>query len=121
MQSFDLNNISWQEIGADGTCYSLLEGDRQDPLAGFSYLLKLPAGTWDRPHWHTGPARLLVLRGVLQLGLGDDFKQDQALAYAAGSLLYVPANEVHFDGCDTETLVFGVAQGPWATHYVVGN
>jgi hypothetical protein len=32
--------------------------------------------------------------------------------------LMVPAHEVHFDGCDEEALVFGVAQGPWTTHYV---
>jgi hypothetical protein len=30
----------------------------------------------------------------------------------------VPAGEVHFDGRVEETLVFGVAQGPWAMHYV---
>jgi quercetin dioxygenase-like cupin family protein len=118
MQAFDLESIHWQDVSQDGTCYTLLEGDKQDPVGGFSYLLKLPPGTWDRPHWHTGPARLLVLRGVLRLGLGDDFRPDRATAYAAGSLLHVPANEVHFDGCELETLVFGVAQGPWSTLYV---
>jgi hypothetical protein len=121
MQSFDLDRIPWQDIGPDGTSYALLEGDKQDPVGGFSYLLKLPAGAWDRPHWHTGPARLLVLRGALRLGLGTEFKPERAAAYAAGSLLHVPAEEVHFDGCETETLVFGVAQGPWATHYVPGR
>jgi quercetin dioxygenase-like cupin family protein len=118
MQSFDLNDIGWQEVSADGTCYTLLEGDKRDPTGGFSYLLKLPPGAWDRPHWHTGPARLLVLRGELRLGLGTDFKPEAAASFPAGSMLYVPAHEVHFDGCDVETLVFGVAQGPWATLYV---
>jgi quercetin dioxygenase-like cupin family protein len=121
MQSFDVEKVEWQEISPDGTCYTLLEGDKQDPVGGFSYLLKLPPGTWDRPHWHTGPARLLVLRGVLMLGLGADFEHEKAAPYAAGSILHVPAHEVHFDGCDTETLVFGVAQGPWSTLYVNGD
>jgi hypothetical protein len=118
MQAFDLNLITWQEISADGTRYTLLEGDKQDPEGGFSYLLQLPAGVWDRPHWHTGPARLLVLRGELRLGLGKAFVTEAARSYLAGSMLHVPAHEVHFDGCDVDTLVFGVAQGPWATHYV---
>jgi hypothetical protein len=118
MQFFDLNNIHWQDVSPDGTCYTLLEGDKQDSIGGFSYLLKMSPGTWDPPHWHTGPARLLVLRGLLRVGLGDDFRIDKAATYAVGSLLHVPTNEVHFDGCDVETLVFGVAQGPWATHYV---
>jgi quercetin dioxygenase-like cupin family protein len=62
-----------------------------------------------------------VLRGVLKLGLGADFDRGKAVPYAAGSILHVPAHEVHFDGCDTETLVFGVAQGPWSTLYVNGE
>jgi uncharacterized protein YjlB len=118
MNSFDLNNIHWQEVAPDGTRYTLLEGNKQDARGGFSYLIQLPAGVWDKPHWHTGPARLVVLRGELRLGLGGIFAPDQARRYAAGSMLTVPAGEVHFDGCEVETLVFGVAQGPWATHYV---
>jgi hypothetical protein len=43
MQTFDIEKVEWQEISPDGTCYTLLEGDKQDPLGGFSYLLKLPA------------------------------------------------------------------------------
>lgn len=118
MLSFDLNRVEWQEIADDGTSYTLLEGDKQDPQAGFSYLLRLPAGVWDRPHWHTGPARLLVLSGELCLGLGSAYAPTQAKRYPAMSMLFVPALEVHFDGCEMDTLVFGVAQGPWATHYV---
>jgi hypothetical protein len=118
MLAFDLNRVEWQDIAGDGTRYTLLEGDKQDPQGGFSYLLHLPAGAWDRPHWHTGPARLLVLSGELCLGLGSAFEPHQVKRYPAMSVLFVPALEVHFDGCEVDTLVFGVAQGPWATHYV---
>lgn len=118
MRSFDPKHISWQEVSADGTRYTLLEGDKQDPTGSFSYLVQLPPGVWDRPHWHTGPARLLVLRGALRLGLGADFRPETATSFPEGSVLHVPAHEVHFDGCDVETVVFGVAQGPWATLYV---
>jgi hypothetical protein len=118
MISFDIHDTPWQDISADGTRYTLLEGSKEDAVGGFSYLLQLPAGVWDRPHWHTGPARLLVLRGELRLGLGERFEPLQTLRYPVGSVLMVPAGEVHFDGCEEETLIFGVAQGPWATHYV---
>jgi uncharacterized protein YjlB len=118
MLAFNIPSIHWQDIAADGTRYSLLEGRKDDPVGGFSYVLQLPAGVWDKPHWHTGPARLLVMRGELRLGLGTTFDVQQAQRYPAGSVLMVPAGEVHFDGCEEETLVFGVAQGPWATHYV---
>jgi hypothetical protein len=124
MISFDLNQIDWQDIAADGTRYALLEGDKQNAQSGFSYLLQLPAGVWDQPHWHTGGARLLVLKGELRLGLGPAFAPKSADRFPTGSVLFVPAHEVHFDGCDVETLVFGVAhvapsdKGRWSTHYV---
>jgi Cupin len=118
MIAFDIHQTPWQDVSADGTRYTLLEGSKDDAVGGFSYLLQLPAGVWDKPHWHTGPARLMVLRGELRLGLGAPFDPQQSQRYPAGSVLMVPAHEVHFDGCDEETLVFGVAQGPWTTHYV---
>jgi Cupin len=118
MRHFNIANTPWQDISADGTRYTLLEGTKDKAEGGFSYLLQLPAGAWDLPHWHTSPARLLVLRGELRLGLGDHFNPEQAERFSVGSVLMVPAGEVHFDGCVEETLMFGVAQGPWATHYV---
>lgn len=118
MRYFDIANTPWQDISAEGTRYTWLEGSKDKAERGFSYLLQLPAGVWDLPHWHTGPARLLVLRGELRLGSGDHFNAEQAQHFPVRSVLMVPASQVHFDGCVEETLVFSVAQGPWATHYV---
>ena len=118
MRSFDLARIAWQETAADGSKYALLEGDKHAPSGSFSYLFFLPAGLWDRPHWHTGDARILVLEGALKVGLGPDFDPAATRLYPAMSLLVVPRDQVHFDGADVDTLVFGVAVGPWETRYV---
>ncbi|MCA3264182.1 MAG: cupin domain-containing protein [Telmatospirillum sp.] len=117
MQSFDLSRIAWQEVAADGSKYALLEGDKTVPGGCFSYLFFLPAGLWDRPHWHTGDARILVLQGALKVGRGPVFDKGATRLYPAQSLLVVPRDEIHFDGADIDTLVFGVATGPWETRY----
>lgn len=117
-QSWDTNHLEWQEIGLDGTKYSLLEGKRDVVGTGFTYAFLIPANFWDAPHWHTADARVVVLRGTLYLGYGSEFDQANLEAYPAGSVVFVPANAVHFDGSTEETLIVGMAIAPWSTHYV---
>jgi hypothetical protein len=110
------DTIPWQEIAADGSRYALLDGDK---MAGaFSYAFFLPAGMWDKPHWHSQDSRVFVASGALQLGYGEVFDKTRLGVYPAGSFLSVPGMARHFDGADVDTLIFGVARGPWATHYV---
>ena len=117
-QSWDTANLEWQEIGADGTKYSLLEGKRDVAGTGFTYAFLIPNGFWDAPHWHTADARVVVLRGTLYLGYGKTFDQAKLEAFGAGSVVFVPAGAVHFDGSFEETLIVGMAIAPWSTHYV---
>jgi hypothetical protein len=110
------DTITWQETGADGSKYALLDGDKTSGT--FSYAFFLPAGLWDQPHWHTQDSRIFVASGVLQLGYGEVFDRARLGIYAAGSFLSVPGGARHFDGAEVDTLIFGVARGPWATRYV---
>jgi hypothetical protein len=116
--SWDTNNLQWQELGSDGTKYSLLEGRRDVAGTGFTYAFLIPSGFWDAPHWHTADARVVVLRGTLYLGYGSEFDHAKLEAYPVGSVVFVPANAVHFDGSSEETLIVGMAIAPWSTHYV---
>ncbi len=112
------NNLQWQDIGTDGTKYSLLEGKRDVAGTGFTYAFLIPRGFWDAPHWHTADARVVVLRGTLYLGYGETFDHAKLEAYPAGSVVFVPAKAVHSDGSLEETLIVGMAIAPWSTHYV---
>ncbi len=114
--AWTLATIPWQDIAADGSKYALLDGDKRAGV--FSYAFFLPAGMWDKPHWHTQDSRVFVASGVLQLGYGEEFDRASLGVHPAGSFLSVPANARHFDGADVDTLIFGVARGPWATRYV---
>jgi quercetin dioxygenase-like cupin family protein len=115
MISFDLNKIEWQEVAEDGSKYVLLEGHKSQ-TGNFSFMFFCPSGVWDKPHWHTGDARLYVLSGELRFATNANFDTSLASLYPAGSFLYVPANVIHFDGAEIDTLVRGIASGPWSTH-----
>ena len=112
------DDIAWQEEGADGTRYALLEGRRDMEGASFSYAFFIPAGFWDPAHWHSADARVFVARGTLYLGYGDVLEKSKARAFPSGSFVVVPAGMRHFDGSDEDTLIFGTATGRWATLYV---
>lgn len=109
--------IPWQEEASDGTKYALLEGSRDVAGSPFSYAFFIPRGFWDPPHRHTADARVFVASGTLYLGEGEVEDRAKLQAFPAGSLVIVPANAWHFDGSDEDTLIFGCAVGPWATHY----
>lgn len=112
------DSIPWQEVANDGSKYAVLDGDKKAGV--FAYAFFLPAGMWDKPHWHSQDSRVFVAAGVLQLGYGEVFDRAKLGVHPAGSFLSVPANARHFDGANVDTLIFGVARGPWATHYVGG-
>lgn len=117
-RSWDPDAIEWQEHDEDGTRYALLEGVKDVPGAAFTYAFFIPAGFWDPPHSHTADARVAVVAGELLLGYGDALDRSQARRFGSGSYLLVPANAVHFDGGEVDTIIIGTAVGPWSTSYV---
>jgi hypothetical protein len=119
--AWTLDQIPWQAAAPNGTKFALLEGDRQASGKPFSYAFYIPAGVWDSAHSHSATARVFVAKGALRLGYGPDPDHARATTYPAGSFVVVPARAVHFDGADVETVIIGVAHGPWATTYLDGS
>lgn len=116
-----IDSIPWQTSGANGTKYALLEGKRDEAGVPFSYAFFIPAGVWDRPHYHSATARVFVAKGTLRIGYGPTMDKGKATAYPAGSYVVVSAGAVHFDGSDEDTLIIGTAIGPWSTTYRDGS
>jgi quercetin dioxygenase-like cupin family protein len=121
LQTFDPECIDWQERAADGSRYAVLYGTREAPSGSFTFAVFLPAGCWDRPHWHSGDAQVFVARGALRLALGRDFEPGRATEYPAGSLLWVRRDVIHYDGAAIDTVVFGIGTCPWATAYAAAT
>ena len=120
-QGWTPNGIAWQTQGADGTRFALLEGVRDKPGTAFSYAFFIPAGVWDAPHSHSVTARVFVARGTLRIGYGASADTSRAVSYPADSYVIVPANAVHYDGADEDTVIIGTATGPWSTTYLNGS
>lgn len=116
--AWSVDAIPWERSGAHGTRYALLEGDRQAADQPFTYAFFIPAGVWDSAHSHSTTARVFVARGELRIGYGKTSDPAQARSYPAGSYVLVPAGAVHFDGADVDTVIIGVATGPWSTTYL---
>lgn len=110
--------IVWQRTNPDGTRFALLEGVRDKPGVAFTYAFFIPAGVWDGAHRHSATARVFVAKGTLRLGYGDRLDRGAATAWPAGSVLLVPAGARHFDGATEDTIIIGMAVGPWTTDYV---
>ena len=117
-RGWSVESIPWQTAAANGSKYALLEGSRDTPGGAFTYAFFIPAGVWDSPHWHSTTARVFVAKGRLQIGYGDTEDRSKAAAYEAGGYVVVPGGAHHFDGADTDTVIIGVASGPWSTVYL---
>lgn len=116
--AWNVEAIPWERVGVNGTKYALLEGSREVIGGNFTYAFFIPAGVWDSPHWHSTTARVFVAKGALSIGFADNMDKTQAKTYPAGSIVVVPAGAHHFDGSNVDTIIIGVASGPWVTAYL---
>lgn len=117
-QLWDPNAIIWQEERPGGTKRTILEGDLKSPGSILTYAFQMPDGSWFGPHFHSTTSRVFVLKGVLLLGDGkkEDHKKVQRIS--AGQAVLVPGGLVHYEGAEGETIIVGVATGPWTTEFV---
>src|SRR5215472_16569572 len=115
-QAWDAKTIVWQNTYPDGTKWSVLEGNKDEPGKAFTYAFYIPAGYWEH-HSHNQDARVAVVSGALKVAIGPTLDREGAKTYAVGSFLLVPANVPHTMGADVDTIIIGTAMGPWKTHH----
>lgn len=109
--------VAWTEARPGGAQRAILEGDLQTPGQVVTYAFHLPAGAWFPAHTHQTAARVFVLKGVLLLGEGPVSDRAKARRILAGEAVLVPGGLVHFEGAEEDTVIVGVATGPWTTRF----
>lgn len=112
------NDIEWKIDRPGGTKLTVLEGDFQTPGKVLTYAFKMPDGAWYPAHTHPSTARVFVLKGVLLLGEGASSDKAKARRVVAGEAALVPGGLPHFEGAEGETVIIGVATGPWGTTFL---
>jgi quercetin dioxygenase-like cupin family protein len=109
-------SIQWRGP-ATGLQTAIAEGNPQ--AAGqFTMMLKLADGAWIQPHFHNVDKRLVVIKGELLMGHGDEIDAAKVAVLKTGGVAVMPANTHHYEGGRGETIVALVANGPFTTTMV---
>ena len=109
-------SIQWRGP-ATGLQTAIAEGNPQ--AAGtFTMMLKLADGAWIPPHFHNVDKRLVVIKGELLMGHGDEIDKSAVSILKEGGVAVMPANTHHYEGGRGETIVALIANGPFTTTMV---
>ena len=115
-----MDDVKWTEGPAalpKGAQLFMMEGNPPD-AAPFTMRLKFPANYKVGPHWHPAIEHATVLKGTLNLGMGEKFDASQTKALPVGSFVVIPPKTAHFAWTSEETIVQLHGVGPWSVNYV---
>jgi quercetin dioxygenase-like cupin family protein len=101
-----------------GAQCAVVEGDMTAANRLFAYRVKMPDNYRIAPHFHPADEHLVVLRGVFNMGMGDELDTRASRPMTAGSFVVMPKEKHHFAWTKGETIVQVYAIGPWGLTYV---
>jgi quercetin dioxygenase-like cupin family protein len=113
------DEIEWGE-GPDfiepGAELVVLSGD---PGEGpFTARLRLPEGYEIHAHTHPEPKHLTVIEGAVHIGYGEELNRDDAIRVPAGGYIEVPADHIHYEWFEEDTVLQVQMTGPIVVTYV---
>ena len=109
--------IVWKD-GENGMKNVVLFGDPSKPGL---YIVRniFPAGVMSTPHAHDQDRWVTVIKGTWNSGTDSSWDPSTTIAMPEGSIMFHPANVVHFDGSLKEPVeVQIIGMGPVKTTYV---
>ena len=117
-----LDSVRWtSRPQLPGLSVAVLEGDPN--VAGSAYTIWVKAtegmpGAVLPAHWHPTDERIVVLRGVMGVGMGEVFDRTRGREYPAGSYVMLPARMRHFAWVRGETIMQVYGVGPFVTCFI---
>jgi quercetin dioxygenase-like cupin family protein len=114
------SEIVWKD-GENGIKNTVLFGDPNKPGL---YIVRniFPAGVMSTPHSHDQDRWVTVIKGTWYSGTDASWDPKSTLVMPEGSIMFHPANAVHFDGSLKEPVeVQIIGMGPVKTTYVYPN
>jgi quercetin dioxygenase-like cupin family protein len=100
-----------------GAKAAVLEGDPKQ-AGPFTMRLSFPDGYRIAPHFHPAAERVTVIKGTIQLGMGDKFEESAMNTLPAGSYVSMKPGTHHFAQAKGDAIVQLNGIGPWKLTYV---
>ncbi len=82
----------------DGAKGLTVSGDPRKP-GPFIFLVNWTSSTVSKPHYHTKPRTIIVLKGHWDFGGGPHYDLDDMKVIPEGGVVIVPAGSILYDGC----------------------
>ena len=112
--------VTWKDGPASlaaGAKMAVLEGDPSKE-GFFTMRLLFPDGFKVLPHFHPKVEHVTVIKGTLNLGMGEKFDQTATRAMTEGTFGFWAAGMRHFAWAKGETIIQLHGIGPWMITYL---
>jgi quercetin dioxygenase-like cupin family protein len=93
---------------------AIVDGNPQS-TGDFTFAMRFKAGAIIPPHFHPGETRVLVVRGEVRVGFGDEVDAKNERVIGPGGFAAIPAEAHHYEAGRTDALVFLTGPGPLKT------
>ena len=120
MSLYPAAEIQWKDGPASlpaGARVAVLEGD-PNKEGFFTMRLFFPDGFKVQPHWHPRIEHVTVIKGALNIGMGEKFDQAATREMPEGTFGFWPAGMRHFAWAKGDTIIQLHGIGPWVITYI---
>ena len=115
-----VEEVDWKPFAAfpPAARLAVLLGDPARP-GPYAIRVKLPGGTMMMPHAHSEDRIYTVISGIFHIGLGKAFDESKLMAFAPGTMVFLPGGQAHFHWAKSGEYVTQVtAVGPLGLEYI---
>lgn len=112
----DADSLQWRPAGA-GAEMAVVDGNPQG-AGDFAIAIRFAAGGMIPPHFHPNDTRVVVVRGLVRVGFGDEPDTVHARVIGPGGYAVIPANAHHLEAGKTDAMVIIYGVGPLKTTMV---
>ena len=119
--TFNPDQVKWGPAPPSlppGAQMAVLDGDPSKAGGQFTIRVKFPNGYKVPPHWHPVDENVVVLKGVLMMGVGENFNEAVAQELGEGAFAKMPREMRHYAWAKGETVIQVYGVGPFEVNYV---
>ena len=106
----DADSLMWRPAGPRAEI-AVVDGDPQS-TGNFAIALRFQAGGMIPPHFHPNETRVVVVRGQVQVGFGDEADTAHTKVLGPGGYAVVPAEAHHFEAGKSDAMIIVYGVGP---------